>query len=1109
MFASEEWIHQFPPSFVERGRQYFKDGHVAHVWIDTDEESIDGIVHNGRGQEYEQSIWRSNSRHYPVRSICSCPLQGDCKHVIAVLLAAVQQQTESPRTCIPDTLPPESSTGATVPMSAWQERTLSRLAAREETWPAHIKQRVLYIVSCKATGFFVQPHSAYKRKRGPYSQRKKLDARTFLYGRSGVPLYVLDSDVALLDDLYRAGTDDTADSTAGLFISGAHEHSASLLLRLARSNRCFHESLLNKNLLQLSSTEQSTSLSWQSSDNGIILSLDNSEITPCILNAALYLRATKTHTEIGPLHLSYPTHQVQIALDMPAIRQHQLHHSSLFLAEHLPDLPTLPEPSTSRAPKKPVPHLFLGTEQLVWQTGQRAIERALHSICKPVFSYDDQFIEYYDTREAIPIHNKTDSSEKNVLRHYQNEHQRLEELRDAGFFQLETHEHLIPPPAFSSWWSWLPHTESHTALGSAFSPLLLPELEKLGWIIHAPEEWNRTDILDPDDWFSQIEEQDSLINWFDLHLGVHVGNERINLLPVIAGLLEQPDPLAGLHTDKDSSLVPLGGSRYLRLPTQLLTNLLTHLFSLFDSPLSNDGTLSLSLGQSASLTELDKHVTDLRWTGGQRQRDIGKKLTDIRTIAPLSPPTDFQATLRPYQQDGLAWLQFIRELGMGGILADDMGLGKTIQALAHIHYEKNAGRLDKPCLVVAPTSVIGNWKRETDRFAPSLRTMVFHGTDRHKYAKQFNMHDIIFTTYALLHRDSKHFSQHSYHALILDEAQYIKNPLAKATRAACSLQAHHRICLTGTPIENHLGELWSQFNFLNPGLLGDHKRFTKFFRTPIEKHLDGDKKNMLARRVSPFIIRRTKELVASDLPEKTEIIQSISLNDEQKNVYESVRLAMDKKVRTALSKHGLARSHILVLEALLKLRQVCCHPRLLKTRETQHTERSAKLDRLMELLPTLIEDGRRILLFSQFTSMLSLIASACDEAEIPYITLTGRTKNRQKLIDRFQDDNSIPLFLISLKAGGTGLNLTAADTVIHYDPWWNPAVERQATDRAHRIGQDKPVFVYKLITEGTVEEKICDLHDRKTAIAHTIFSNDGSANPKLTDADIEELLKPL
>ena len=440
-------------------------------------------------------------------------------------------------------------------------------------------------------------------------------------------------------------------------------------------------------------------------------------------------------------------------------------------------------------------------------------------------------------------------------------------------------------------------------------------------------------------------------------------------------------------------------------------------------------------------------------------------------------------------------------------MADDMGLGKTVQALAHLQYEKEQGRVKKASLILAPTSLVGNWFAEAQRFAPELKVLIFHGSSRHR--DNFDDYDVVVSTYGLIQRDKTKFLKYKFYYIILDEAQSIKNARTKTTQIVQQLNAVHRLCLTGTPLENHLGELWSLFHFLMPGFLGSAKQFRQFFRIPIEKHADLEKRDLLARRVQPFMLRRTKNEVAKELPAKTEMTRTIELTGTQRDLYETIRMSMEKKVREAIVKQGLGKSHIVLLDALLKLRQICCDPKLLSLPEASMAHgTSAKLDALMELLDNLMEEGRRVLVFSQFTSMLKLIEQELDARQYDYLKLTGQTQNRHALVQSFQDGKA-PIFLISLKAGGTGLNLTRADTVIHYDPWWNPAVEDQATDRSHRIGQENPVFVYKLITEGTVEEAILSMQDRKRQLVEGVLTSNATANMTLTDADIEQFFMPL
>jgi SNF2 family DNA or RNA helicase len=360
-----------------------------------------------------------------------------------------------------------------------------------------------------------------------------------------------------------------------------------------------------------------------------------------------------------------------------------------------------------------------------------------------------------------------------------------------------------------------------------------------------------------------------------------------------------------------------------------------------------------------------------------------------------------------------------------------------------------------------------------------------------------------------LHRDRDRWLEAQWHLLVLDEAQNIKNANTHAAQVAAELKARHRLCLSGTPMENHLGELWSLFHFLMPGFLGSQKRFGELFRTPIEKQGNPEALQQLRARITPFMLRRTKALVAHELPPKIETLMRVELSGKQADLYETIRLGMEKTVREALDTKGLAKSQITILDALLKLRQVCCDPHLLKLDAAKKVTTSAKLDQLMAMLPEMLSEGRRILLFSQFTTMLSLIEAELKKRDILWVKLTGQSQKRDELITRFTS-GEVPLFLISLKAGGTGLNLPQADTVIHFDPWWNPAVEAQATDRAHRIGQTQSVWVVKLVAQGTIEERILALQDRKAALAESMYSGSvGRKLPLFSESDVAELLLPL
>ncbi len=602
--------------------------------------------------------------------------------------------------------------------------------------------------------------------------------------------------------------------------------------------------------------------------------------------------------------------------------------------------------------------------------------------------------------------------------------------------------------------------------------------------------------------------------WAEVGFEVEVEGEYVSLLPALqSAVLLAADEGQGLLLGEALRLVvqfPDGRTRLVEMPRarlQVAIDLLVELVDRWGRSLEK-GRLRM---RHAALMRLGLDDAEaLAFHAPPALAARAKALAGFSGIEPREAPASLHTELRDYQKRGLAWLGFLRERGLGGILADDMGLGKTVQALAHILYEHAEGRLDEPVLVVAPRSVLVNWVREAKRFAPSLEVRMWHGLRREHFPPPDEAH-IIVTSYATLRRDRVLQSQ-AWHYVILDEAQAVKNPDSKTRAVIRRLEARHRLCMTGTPLENNLLELWSLFDVLMPGYLGTRREFQQFIRRPIERGTDPERARMamaeLQRRVAPFLLRRSKGEVLPELPPKTEQIEWVQIEGAQAELYETVRASLDADLRAALAERGLAQSQILVLDAMLKLRQVCCDPRLVKERAAREVRQSAKLDRLVERLRELVAAGHRILVFSQFASMLALIEGALDDAGLDHQKLTGATRDRQPLIDRFQA-GEVPIFLISLKAGGTGLNLTAADVVIHYDPWWNPAAEDQATDRAHRIGQERPVTVYKMVVEGSIEAAILDLQARKAQLADQVQAGARALGGALRPEDLEILFQPL
>ena len=498
------------------------------------------------------------------------------------------------------------------------------------------------------------------------------------------------------------------------------------------------------------------------------------------------------------------------------------------------------------------------------------------------------------------------------------------------------------------------------------------------------------------------------------------------------------------------------------------------------------------------LEDLPNATTDSFWT------KLREKIHSFKEVRTIPAPAGLNATLRSYQLQGLAYLNFLSEYGFGGILADEMGLGKTVQTLSFIQHMIES-HVEGPNLIVVPTSVLPNWEREAEKFVPGLRRLIIYGTRRESMFRLIGESDLIITTYALLRRDLEEIQKYEFNTVILDEAQNIKNPNTITARSVRRLNARMRLCLSGTPIENNLFELWSLFEFLMPGFLGSQHAFQRGIIKPIK---DGNAETLdyLRTRVRPFILRRTKSEVARDLPPKVESVTCCALEEAQAELYAAVARKLRDQVLADVDAKGLAKSQMSILDALLKLRQICCHPRLLKIDMPGFSNNlpSGKFEAFKDMVQEIVEGGHKVLVFSQFVQMLQIIRQWLEFTEVPFCYLDGASKDRFEQVDRFNSTREIPIFLISLKAGGTGLNLTSADYVIHYDPWWNPAVESQATDRTHRIGQTRQVFSYKLICQNTVEEKILQLQDAKRDVAAAIIPGQETWK-SLTREDLEML----
>ncbi len=711
------------------------------------------------------------------------------------------------------------------------------------------------------------------------------------------------------------------------------------------------------------------------------------------------------------------------------------------------------------------------------------------------FDYDGVLTPADDERQFVRMHRPGDAPDIQsfVRRDRAAEATALAALRQDGFSQMR----MAEGPTAKGRMVFVHRGRDATERWQRFVAERIPALQGLGWRNQIDRDFGPRLVQSVGDYDVRVTDADP--GRFSLDFGIEIDGARIPLLPILSRLLDRGGIDAAQIIDGEL-ITSLDDGRILKLPAERIRRLLAVMTDLIEAARrTGDDGLLLADAEAASVLDLEDLITT-RWENAAAIKVYAERFRGLAAILPVTVPASFTATLRPYQQHGVDWLQHLRAHGLGGFLADDMGLGKTAQTIAHIVIEQAEGRLLRPALIVVPTSLVANWSAELKKFAPLLSVVVLHGQERHARRTGLAGIHVVITTYTVLARDIEAMKKLAWHLVVLDEAQVIKSPDAKATKAVCQLNTSHRICLSGTPIENNLQELWSEFAFLMPGLLGDRKFFAKRFRTPIEKNNDAVRRVQLIRRIKPFLLRRTKSEVASDLPAKHTILRRINLASEQRELYETIRGTLYDKVREQIAELSAAQSRIVVLDALLKLRQVCCDPRLVKLPSARLVETSSKLDDLLEMITEMVPEGRRILLFSQFTSMLDLIKPRLTEAGIGFVELRGDTRDRAEPVRVFES-GEVPLFLISLKAGGRGLNLTSADTVIHYDPWWNPAAEDQASDRAHRIGQTKSVFVYKLIAADTVEDRIVELQQHKANLANIALSNEGNH----TGIDVDDL----
>lgn len=1124
----------FTPVMIERGLDYYRAGKVRTISHTGNGKRIVGSVKGTRSRPYDVEILLDLDRECILDASCTCPVAFDCKHAVAVCMeyaddcydddddvddygitsvstlsygrasssSKSKTVTEAQNSYAPDSARSESGVRSHV-RSALERLAVSFARSDSESAerkPTSKQQILLYVLKPGYRDRLdVEVVCANINKSGGIGAAREYPLSSIAFGHTS---FANKQDVEIARFWAQTGK-------YGMFQSNDLPEDPELLEILIRravaTNRCVFGDKDGPVLSMGPDIEGSLRWLFDGASHCLQVAFGaddkrRSGLTTFLQGPVpMYVNLEKRI--VGKIITNLPPDVLDAAVDLPAIFPGDLPGVRLWLQKYDPR-GAIPLPAagveTEVVAVKPIPQLWVESRKSSVQLRNKAGKEVSSTSDVASLSFDFPGLPVNSFGEPQEV---TTADEKKIVLHRPDLKAipgLVQELKDIGIDEVALTGQKGGTRYFqsSSPSGWIQLLENADSMRSR------------GWNIHIDKSFQYEVVKAPEsdaDWFMEVDQEAGW--WFSLNLGIVVDNTRHSLLPILGSLLHQmkgrytPDALDKLAQDGRVTVPLSGGKKYVKLPVERIKPLFDALIEvLMLEP--NREKARLSAIAVAPLVD----SFDLIGKASAKLKKFAKRL--LKPVGKVEAPQGLRTQLRDYQLQGLAWLQLLGEMELGGILADDMGLGKTVQTLAHLLVEKESGRLDNPALVVCPTSVLPNWLAEARRLAPDLEVLALQGADRHQKFKSVANADVVITTYPLIIRDLHQLNLTDWHCVILDESQKVKNHETRMAQAVRELKADHRICLTGTPVENNLSEVWSQFAFLLPGLMGDHKMFLEHFRKPIEKENDLERLKLLTARLRPFMLRRTKAGVAAELPPKETIVHWVELTGKQRDLYESVRLAMHDRVRAEIKSRGIRQSQIVILDAILKVRQVCCDPRLLKIDAAKGVNESAKLESLMDMLESLLSEGRRVLLFSQFTSMLDLIKINLHKKAIPYCEITGATKDRVTPVQSFQA-GKVQLFLISLKAGGTGLNLTAADTVIHYDPWWNPAVEDQATDRAHRIGQDKNVFVYKLIAQGTIEERMLQLQETKRWLAEGIFDPAKASSLTFDEEDIKMMFAPI
>ncbi|MEA2047078.1 MAG: DEAD/DEAH box helicase [Campylobacterota bacterium] len=1009
---------------------------------------------------YKQHIEFSNFKNLQIEGDCTCPVGYRCKHVVAVLFEMLSKEVS---------LQPKSDT------RKWMDQFMQLFQPKEKVIEAEREEFFLIFRLFRDSQNHFDFCKAKYLKNGTLSKGTKIEHDNMFYR------YNNDYSYPFLTQEDRTTIEQLSNTSDGSYYNSSYtfrdEYGALMIKRLIETGKCYlHDSTIP---LEYKKESKKLTFAWVEEGQKHKLKSNLSEEEELIPHTLPALCFNVKENTVCEAETEYDKEGLLLMLSAPAMSKEEMHKMTHQVIETLPSF-NFPLPKSfkiERCEVEPKPYLYL--------YGKRQASHTVHAM-ELHFMYEDYEVNVYplNEQEMVSEHDRV----VKVLRDSSKEQAYRERVESLGFqFEdaVKAYLSFANPNMQAAIERWRDFMENH-----------IEPLRASGWMIEIDESFNFS-FEYADEVIIQSEEGDDTNPWFSLSFSVEVGGKSVALMPIVSSLLQEYDSIEEIPEKLN---LEMEEGKFLHIESKDIKPILKTIFELFDK---KEGDSLIIKPYDAHLLDFD---SDIVWKGAKELKELSLKLKNFKGITSVTPAKTLNAELRDYQQFGLDWINFLHTFRFGGILADDMGLGKTVQTLAFLQLLKSKNMLTAPTLIIMPTSLIGNWKSEIEKFTAELSYLELYGIERAEKFKEIANHDIILTTYQLAQRDEAKYQKEKFYYIILDEAQKIKNPKTKMAMAIKSFSSEYKLALSGTPIENHLGELWSIFDFVMPGFLDNLKLFKGLYQNPIEKENDMTRRSLLNKKVAPFILRRTKDEVALELPSKTEIIKRATFDKKQATLYENIRVTMEKKVREAIKGKGLSRSHITILDALLKLRQVCCHPSLLKLESAKKVKESAKLLLFLELIEELQSEGRKVLVFSQFTSMLTILENEIKKRKYTYTKLTGATRKREEAIEKFTKGDA-NIFLISLKAGGVGLNLVAADTVIHYDPWWNPAVENQATDRAYRIGQDKAVFVYKLIVENSIEEQIVKLQEKKKSLQDGIYKEGENKEEKFDGEALVELLR--